>query len=493
MNDESPTFCENKYVKKNTRLDHISRKTLLKYAYKLNQLVKAKVCEELPKTFGLVFDGWTMAGEHYIAIFATWVNVKNQVVKRLLSCGVQDLPNEEAGEDAEDFGFTADDIGDYLFDVLESYGKGYDCIEFMSGDNAYVNAALCDKLEDWLKANMNIDRVIPLVGCACHRLNLAAKQLYKTGTAEGDIVKKVHNLMVALGTLKNSYKLTVKTRLRPEVEQDTRWGSTYHMLLKYLRLQPILSECAFDYNTRALFLTSEEDEIVKRLCEDLKQVEIRFKFLQGDYCDVDEEDDDHEITKLKMEARDKKKKRSTPLTLLSARLAFDQLLALFADMRSHLAANAPIVHNKDFENAVVKIQSGKESTLTRNEKTAVKAFLLDASEVEDDEVEEEMDYALQMEHLEEEAKTEHEKKSKYRSLAHIAPTSVIVERLFSRAKLIMTPHRRCMDASTLEMLILLRYNIDLWNASTLDEVIEAFASERLERKRAREEEEANLS
>ena len=104
-----------------------------------------------------------------------------------------------------------------------------------------------------------------------------------------------------------------------------------------------------------MFLTSEEDEIVKRLCEDLKQVEIRFKFLQGDYCDVDEEDDDHEIRKLKMEARGKKKKRSTPLTLLSARLAFDQLLALFADMRSHLAANAPIVHNKDFENAVVKI------------------------------------------------------------------------------------------------------------------------------------------
>ena len=77
-------------------------------------------------------------------------------------------------------------------------------------------------------------------------------------------------------------------------------------------------------------------------------------------------------------------------------------------------------------------------------------------------------------------------------MAHIAPTSVIVERLFSRAKLIMTPHRRCMDASTLEMLILLRYNIDLWNASTLDEVIEAFASERLERKRAREEVEADL-
>ena len=60
--------------------------------------------------------------------------------------------------------------------------------------------------------------------------------------------------------------------------------------------------------------------MVKRLCEDLKQVEIRSKFLQGDYCDVDKEDDDDSIIKQKTEARDKRKKRSSPLTLLSVRL-----------------------------------------------------------------------------------------------------------------------------------------------------------------------------
>ena len=52
---------------------------------------------------------------------------------------VQDLP--ETVEAAASFGFTADDIGDYLFDVLASYGHDFSSLEFLTGDNAYVNGA----------------------------------------------------------------------------------------------------------------------------------------------------------------------------------------------------------------------------------------------------------------------------------------------------------------------------------------------------------------
>jgi len=469
-------------VRQNSKLKEVSTETLLKYAYKLNEIVKDSVSDELPETFGLIFDGWSMAGEHYIAIFATWVNAKGYVVKRLLSCGVQDLPDEELGEDAEDFGFSADDIGDYLFDVLESYGKGFDSIEFLSGDNAYVNSALCNKLQVWLQENKGITRVVPLVGCACHRLNLAVKHLYKAGTRNGELVQKVHNLMVELMTLKNSFKLNAKTSLRPVIEQDTRWGSTYHMLLKYLKLLPFLPQCAFTDATRMLFLTEDEDDDIRVLCNQLKEVEIRSKFLQGDYCDVDEDDDDADTKKEKADARAAKKKRC-PLTLLSVRLAFDQLLDLFPAMKTHLAADAPIVHNRDFENAIIKIQTNREDRLTPAEKRAVKVFLLDR-DYEDEPGEE--SFTEMMSRLEEEAKAP-KGKSKYRSLAHISPTSVVVERLFSRAKLIMTPHRRRMDPSTLEMLLLLRYNKDLWDPFTLDAVKATFIAEKEARKRAREE------
>ena len=106
-----------------------------------------------------------------------------------------------------------------------------------------------------------------------------------------------------------------------------------------------------------------------------------------------------------------------------------------------------------------------------------------------------MESALRMEQLEEEAaKAESVKKCKYRSLAHVAPTtSVVVERFYSRAKLIMTPHRLGKDPSTLEMLLLLRYCKDLWDPTTLDEVLREFAADKLERRRAREEQEVRLN
>ena len=50
----------------------------------------------------------------------------------------------------------------------------------------------------------------------------------------------------------------------------------------------------------------------------------------------------------------------------------------------------------------------------------------------------------------------------------------------------MTPHRRHMDPSTLEMLLILRYK-DMWDPFTLDTVEASFIAERETRKRAREE------
>ena len=53
------------------------------------------------------------------------------------------------------------------------------------------------------------------------------------------------------------------------------------------------------------------------------------------------------------------------------------------------------------------------------------------------------------------------------ALNHCSPTSCIVERLFSRAKLIMTPNRRSMDPSTLENILMLKFNSDLYRATDI--------------------------
>ena len=138
--------------------------------------VQDSITEILPATFGIIFDGWSCAGEHFIGIYATWVNVSGGIMQVLLACGVQDIPTEE--DEINEIGFTAEDIGDYVFDVLARYNKGFDAIEFIVGDNASVNRLLANRIMEWLKTNKNISRAVPLVGCASHKLNLAVQKAF---------------------------------------------------------------------------------------------------------------------------------------------------------------------------------------------------------------------------------------------------------------------------------------------------------------------------
>ena len=61
--------------------------------------------------------------------------------------------------------------------------------------------------------------------------------------------------------------------------------------------------------------------------------------------------------------------------------------------------------------------------------------------------------------------------NEYRSTYHVSPTSNIVERLFSVAGIIMRPHRRQMNPWSLELLIMLRANKDMWNYGTLQKLL----------------------
>lgn len=145
MGDQPLSFCENKLSRKYSSLDDLSRKTLAKYMDLVCEDVVQQVKKLLPKTFGVTFDGWSHGGEHYTGTFATWRNKSGGVERYLLACGLQDLPDGVVIENADAFGFGADDVGDYLLDVLSRYDRGFEAIEFLSGDNCSVNGALADK------------------------------------------------------------------------------------------------------------------------------------------------------------------------------------------------------------------------------------------------------------------------------------------------------------------------------------------------------------
>ena len=55
---------------------------------------------------------------------------------------------------------------------------------------------------------------------------------------------------------------------------------------------------------------------------------------------------------------------------------------------------------------------------------------------------------------------------------HVAPTSKIVARLFSRVKLVMADQRKLMAPYRMELLLFLRCNKSLWSAATLDLIFE---------------------
>ena len=73
---------------------------------------------------------------------------------------MQDIPFDDLS--AQDFGFSADDIGDYLYDTLEQYKRGFEAIEFLCGDNASVNSALATKIEHWVMEKKAFVDVFPL-------------------------------------------------------------------------------------------------------------------------------------------------------------------------------------------------------------------------------------------------------------------------------------------------------------------------------------------
>ena len=94
----------------------------------LSDVVKDQVAEMLPRCFGILFDGWSLNSEHYLAIYATWTiesDFVETVVRRQLACCVQDDfgDNEdyvdEVAEEDKVFNLTAEDQYDCIFRVFQ--------------------------------------------------------------------------------------------------------------------------------------------------------------------------------------------------------------------------------------------------------------------------------------------------------------------------------------------------------------------------------------
>ena len=131
---------------------------------------------------------------------------------------------------------------------------------------------------------------------------------------------------------------------------------------------------------------------------------------------------------------------------------------------SHIKPDSD-VHSPDFENGIVKIQGGVEDALTDAEKRAVKGFFIEDEQIEDEDAQsEDLGFADQLLASSSSRKRARARAmtSAYRDTRHVHPTTNALERLFSRCKLNMTALRKKMDPDSLDMLMFLKANKELW-------------------------------
>ena len=414
------SFVEKKLTRKNVKLEPISRSSITKYLLLVSKAVEEKVAQDLPVSFGIVFDGWTDHSTHYVAIFASY-SKKNVAEPRNTLLAIAPLLDEES--------MSASAHKDFLEAVLSFYNTATANIIFITGDNCSINTCFADLLN------------IPFIGCASHRLNLAVQQFLSNNDSA---IEKVHAVMKKLRSVKKSAVLRRSTSLHPVLRNITRWSSTFAMLKRYNELRPILCEIN-DPEIVDLLPSPAEERTLSKISSDLDLFDSVTVVLQKETID-----------------------------LFDVRILFDDLIEKYPDTSSYLSPSADIVHCPAFETGISKIVAGKSDTLTDVEKMECVGLLKNREERKQDEVADvaEMSYAEKVLQSKRQ-RTVIAVHNDYEDLKYINPTSNIVERLFSSCAMVLTDYRQSLLPIHFEAVMYLKVNRQFWDAILVSTVVNA--------------------
>jgi hypothetical protein len=422
------SWVEDPEVRKITTLADTTRQTVKKYMKLLHAGVLAKIKASIPTHFGLIFDGWSDgAGHHAVALFVTYFDyTAMKVVRTLLAVQpLLDRTNQNADNHIETF-------AELLHVHLD---RKWSNVLFIAGDNCSTNKAIADRTDT------------PFVGCLSHRLNLASEAFLADHTG---MLDQVHAVMTTIKHSPNKCgQLALYTDLKPVIRQDTRWTSAFAMVNRYLEIAEILENHAEQIGGRAL--AEKVLNVPQRVA--LAELKTRLDML-------------HAIT-LAMQAED--------LTMGGARDLLDGLLHDFPEecVRKYLTPYGDKVPNPAFASGVAKVCRRQFADLEEHEKEAISDLKLQAPPCPQVSVgltvEEEatLSYAAQAVLRAKRQRADRDLNDQHGKLDFVPPTSNVVERLFSKAKLCFTSIRQSMSPETLNMLLVLRCNRSLWDMESL--------------------------
>ncbi|EGZ29832.1 hypothetical protein PHYSODRAFT_284516 [Phytophthora sojae] len=268
-------------------LDPISEETLRAGMDGVVVAVERSIASELPARFGIMLDGWTHASEHYIAVFACY---------EVTGCPKTTLLSMAPLLDALDDDLSAQGHLEFLATTLpRDYGVQLAQCRFLVADNCALNRRLATLMS------------VPLVGCASHRLNLAVQADMASHEEDLAVVQALMINCVLSPNLPNYGKRQcvcvvcqyvsntfvyfcnflqnrLKTPLRPVIRQDTRWGSTFEMVRRYLQLLEFLD--AEDDDLMDLLPPLAMNKRLRALYQELCDIESVSKALQGHDVDL---------------------------------------------------------------------------------------------------------------------------------------------------------------------------------------------------------------
>ena len=400
-------FVEDPLNRENSKLDGISRNTLIKHLELLTLSVEKKISQKIESKFALVMDGWSTGSTHYLALFAVFDNKEDRETVLLAFSPFVDETN-----------FGAKNHADFIKWVVESvYGKNMSDVISLTGDNCSTNVAVSRILS------------LPLLGCASHKFDLALSEFIVPWKP---LINKIHILMTKLNTLKLSGKLRKLTPLRPKTYTLVRWSSANEMVNRYLEIKEFIVKVFSEERCFDLLLSKQDDENVIVLSQHLRKFDSVVKKLQS-----------HDIT------------------LGETRFLFNQFISIYPDFAKYLAHDSHVVQDPIFESAILKLQNGKEDQLTGPETEKVKSFKTDDAVIEQVDTENFADMLM----------NNRQKRSQYKNTSFLPVTSNAAERLFSVAGYTLNDYRQRLLPSNFEMQIFLFFNKKYWDIETLQNVI----------------------
>ncbi|KAL0227660.1 hypothetical protein RCL1_003803 [Eukaryota sp. TZLM3-RCL] len=372
-----------------------------------------------------MLDGWTNSASHthYLALFGCFPGHEEATLLSFINFQFDQVIDENQQFDEKQVCFGSENHLEILQIISAAYNRETSDILFIVGDNCETNKHLADLLN------------LPLVGCYSHRLALEIKTLIDEKLVE---VIKVNDLFVKLSTLKNSLVLRSLTNLKPLKRNKTRWSSTFRMIERYERFVQLKVFDNLGRDVKRLLPTSDVFDDLVELLENLRRADMFTKAFQ-----------------------------SKKVNLKQGKQMFKLFQEEFPNLTTYASPDSEIVHSPDFESAVVKIMDGLELYLTAHEGKAVSSLKTPEHITGN----KRLSGSLEEKLSEIGSDSQSYSTNKYYNLNFIPCTSNEVERLFSRAKILIGSLRHRMLPSSLEHQIFLLTNRSLWNVHTLEKIL----------------------